>query len=721
MSVTRSIAWKILSQRALDTRVVAQFNYGDGTKHLPVSSGPVYLENEDYLPILSLIPKYSSSMDYWSREFSISDLSFSILNTPIQGTARFSDILDSSGSGNNRGYMNRSVDVRLWRPGITTFSDCLLLFTAVMRPPEDITRELVIFGAEDETTLKMRVVLPLLELSESADGVTLPAESIHKTKPHIYGDYRYYYGDTTEVNKTTALQDNSIPGALFRGIDSSGKRSWLIADHAVSGMVTDETDSDKLWAFHSGLKRMVEISAFTVEQNDANGCIVSIDPNVIYYDYVYGDTSSSDNQSAGGALWNGFNLVNDKFLGSYAEAFHTTDQEFPTQSWEAADFSGYVTPSGVTISEVRIFAKAYWDKQSGILNANVVFLINDRDVSAIIPQATNALLHCDTNSADEAGVNTDIICRFYKLDSNGTHEAKGRIYEVWKRVSFTSIDFLSVHFGGRGAIFPDWINNRATGDGYSVTHANNGDSGDPIQNLAAILESYLRDVLGLPTDKIDQDAFNVASVVLSGINGVYTISEAVDTVEELFSLAQSFNCFMFWTPDGRVSIHAIADTYTEDDADIIDGNLISDLEYGRTDPSNLYTSVAVEYLKGTTEFSDDATAQTWNNVTPEQSKLRFKTKNFNELTSANLIRDHKLANYKNLHNTVTGNLPLVYAHLGMGDVIGFENIPLTLRGEDLTQSYTIAGQTILPYFLIIAADRSEGLGFMAVQLHDLTT
>ena len=60
---------------------------------------------------------------------------------------------------------------------------------------------------------------------------------------------------------------------------------------------------------------------------------------------------------------------------------------------------------------------------------------------------------------------------------------------------------------------------------------------------------------------------------------------------------------------------------------------------------------------------------------------------------------------------------LIFNHLDIGSTVGFKNIPLTSRGEDLTASYTIGGQIVRPIFLILEAAPSDGIDFLAVQIH----
>ena len=48
----RSDIWKIVSQTPTETLIVMRLDFGDGEKYLPMSTGPVFLEGEAYLPLI---------------------------------------------------------------------------------------------------------------------------------------------------------------------------------------------------------------------------------------------------------------------------------------------------------------------------------------------------------------------------------------------------------------------------------------------------------------------------------------------------------------------------------------------------------------------------------------------------------------------------------------------------------------------------------------------
>ena len=70
------------------------------------------------------------------------------------------------------------------------------------------------------------------------------------------------------------------------------------------------------------------------------------------------------------------------------------------------------------------------------------------------------------------------------------------------------------------------------------------------------------------------------------------------------------------------------------------------------------------------------------------------------------------------HNLILGRLPTIFSDIDIGKIVGFKNIPLTSRGEDLTRSYIIAGQIIYPAFLVIGIGTSNNPTFLAAQIHD---
>ncbi len=175
----RSEAWKVAVEAQGQTLAVARIYHEGG--YLPISTGPITLENEDYLPLLVSIPQRSQEIDWFTRVFSVSNSTLEILDIPFEGDTRFSDLLDTENPE------NRVADIRLWKTGITTWADCLPVFSGgkVIKTPEQGNR--VVVQIEDQTAAALTTSMSRLTQADATAGYTLPEQSLNVLKPRTLG------------------------------------------------------------------------------------------------------------------------------------------------------------------------------------------------------------------------------------------------------------------------------------------------------------------------------------------------------------------------------------------------------------------------------------------------------------------------------------------------------------------------------------------------------
>lgn len=151
--------------------------------------------------------------------------------------------------------------------------------------------------------------------------------------------------------------------------------------------------------------------------------------------------------------------------------------------------------------------------------------------------------------------------------------------------------FVDLHDGGM--IFGAWIDEDSRANGFNV--------GDVIQNPAYIIESILRDVLNVPTAKIDYASFDVAGNTTDGIlkdwsfaGGIFSITNVKDVLDNLCKQCKSQ---LYINPEGKFSLvtynSAAAVDYTDYDFDTT--NNIRGLIAYQTPYENIVSEVKINY------------------------------------------------------------------------------------------------------------------------------
>ena len=731
---TLSAAFRASAQHPGQTLVLAWLYYGNGDKFIALSNGVLLLDGINYLPLLSEIPERNTSIDTWTHEFSVSDTTLSIINMPFEGDTRFSDLLDRSGEGNDKGYNNRRVVIKLWRKGVTSFEDCKQIFTGIFKdPPYD--REILNANIQDESDLSLKVELDLVPDTDAADNnLGLPSGSAVKIQPVIGGDHSFNKGNDAKSLDTASTLSNAVACVDLGVAPNTNLRRWRVSRNKLNSVEVG-SDQGVFWVKDETLGRLVRLTGVLLLSNDDNGCVIYHPDPPVCIDYVYANHGTAGGLGDGStALLPIQNYIDKDFdtvatggLDASSDAVLSGDKAYglatflPWGNQEIDDalidevnlhYYGKVTYAGgasdtyvkiglggVTIADIQVIIPsggAYPELR----------LVNDVDL-AIFP-ATKA------GVSKTAGVQILCVNNF-----SAGMSATLQVYQIYKSIKYTMQGDYKVYAAPQGDVYGSWIDGRPN-------NADNGASGTLIQNRVGLLEHYLRVVVGLDGSKINTDTFDLASTVVAGFNGSYSLTEAPDTVESLFTLARDYNCYMWWDVNGLISIRAIPDTLDESDLDVvIDGNLIIGLlKYGRTSETRLYTGVEIEYAgyesdqgRVVTPLVQDADAQEKNNVSLLQTKLRYPSMGYRESVAAIDLGNTKLEDNKNIHNTAEVTLPLVYSDIDVGALVGFKNIPLTDRGEDLTAPYIIGGQTILPYFLVVQAGASDEARIIAEQIH----
>lgn len=705
MSITTSTQWDSLASQSRTAPIpLIRLYYGNESNYLSISNQDVTLDGERFLGILLSSPSHSSKIDIFSHESSVGTVRLDISNLEYEPGKRFSDNMTTLGTANDYGFYNRKVDIVLYIPGITSWANCFPLFTGYVRDIKQ-SRDKVTLDCEDGSELQYTTIPrnPIgFDNIPSTILVPVASDAIGVEKKVVYGDHIHYLGSTDRTT-AKATYDNCMVKGTFLGIDSSDNRVFSIAGHAL-----DQVES--VWAFDPQLNRMVKANTFSTITDIITGEIfVKLSQDTTYYDYWF---SNGTVTYVSGADFDDPDNVGDRDLtteGSFdVEGSGTTgatyDVEYPAYDTIIEDSA---------ISTVDIFAFA---ELIPATSPPMVFTINSTQVTS---SDADTVSQYGTQTATKAGIETDVRFLFTK---NTADVGRGSIYEIYKRIEYTPVNQteMDVFISCKGLEYDTWIDSR-TG------HADNNASGDVIENAAGVLESILRDQMGLATADIDEAAFNTLSTPMATYSTVLSIKENTSTKDILQNVLKHCKSYLWKSPGRKWTCTYIADTYSSSDA-VINYDEITDFRISQSPLSELSTNVIVKYEKSESNDQNQIKAtgtaasnnQTFYNITEDQGTLVIEAETIKDSTAGADLQDFEQKNRKLLHNIVSGKIDKQYLSLDIGDVIEFSNMPFSISGEDITSNQTRVSQTVYKYFMIYAVERSDMLEFSAIQLHNLS-
>ena len=781
--ITPSTQWQSIAQTPSEMQLVARLYYGDETKYISLSTTDMNLDGERFIGVLENVINKSNGVDLLDHMPLTDSFTLSIDNLEYQPGKRFSDLLETLGSGSDIGFENRRVDVRIYLDGITTFANCLELQTrGIMREPAHTWDQTNIVVDDGTEKFLKKIDHPVLAADASDTNKGLPSSSQGKQKPTVYGDHTFNYGIATARANATFDKSHQMVKPV-----KIGEYRYLISHHKLDSI-------DSVWMVDSNINRPVQITGFTeLSNDDTDGAVIEIGD--VLHSGINGVTNVAEKQfTSSGASFgdeildqilyieNGsgdfeylkietrlsgtglktYNQMTIQTTGLIYRILNVTsvyDYHFGNGNYgyytnalwlnpERCNDGGFTTRATIT-TEFLTWSTIYmyvefpaWDN-TGVSDANIQEVVPMGFGGISYPAGTPSQPECEINGVDCLDNDQDVLTSFGTMAATQAGVAErivvymndrdvddpvmvGGIYELYKRIKYNigpiGDDIL---VSCRGREYGTWINGRSTVEGYTETHADDDDSGELIENPAGVFESLLRDELEITATNIDLDSLNIQSNDLSAYTCSFVIYSAEESRDFLALLLKNFRSFMWWNTSGEFKFKAIQDTYSAADI-IIDANDFSDLRFERTDPAQLSTVVYVNYkeLDGVyqkqTPVETDSTMQTKYNITADHSTRTDDALPIPDSATAILMRGFKLGFWKQPHNILVGDLPKQFVRLDVGDVIQVSNMPYKVRGEDITGNVTRAGQTIYKYWWILNVGRGENINLTAIQLHNLS-
>ncbi len=286
--LTLSNAWKGATRLTRKAAPLIRLQRGAGDPLGLSGGGPSRHDGVSYRNLLSKLPDGSRGFDIRTHRPITGNWRLRFKNGEYSEGQRLSDKLVQ--------VSNRDVEVRLWAPGIDAWDDLPEYLKGVVRKVSHDDKE-VVLEVEDMNRVIHRKVPGIVGSSDAADGEVLPEGALGRASPIVGGDHRSNIGNTT-ASLINLSRFHNFSKAVPLGVDQNGKHYWRISNHKMEGV-------DEIWALDSGCGRAVQISSFTIEQNNSDGCIISHADGVTYYDYWYpAGVTSNKVETNGGTVTN---------------------------------------------------------------------------------------------------------------------------------------------------------------------------------------------------------------------------------------------------------------------------------------------------------------------------------------------------------------------------------------------------------------------------------
>ena len=481
--------------------VLARLHIGDEGEFIGLGSKGMSFDGHNYDELINKNPINivgGVTIEPKSAMMQIAQAHLIVNNTADEFDNRFSDLLEDStlGTGDDYGFEDRLIEIRLIAEDVTTWQDSLLLVAGVMGAPVDNGETVSIpFSSEND------VVTPTLENyitdADAADpNLGLPEETAGLIIPSIFGDHLNGKGNDSKALDTASVHNNMVK-CLYLGIDATENHRWRVSDSKMNQATVAGVQSD-FWAFCPPLNRKVRMIGATVEQNNSDGCIISLPNDALaqYIDYWY--PSAATVSSGGTGTINDPGNVADKDFDTFGEMRYDNGASNGDSAFIDMSFDFY----NEDIEAVIDSAFPCW---YGKLTASGDAGTGDVDVEmtnagpGVDPVGTKPIggsypdLRLRESTFAGMTVTSNVRIRTQLNVNIAAGEASLETYMVYKEIIFSPAEvYAEVYFGGKGASIGIAHNARATAEGYTETHIDNDNEGALGENPSTAMEMFLR-------------------------------------------------------------------------------------------------------------------------------------------------------------------------------------------------------------------------------------
>ena len=714
--ITTSTSWDNLSKnRQTQVYPLIRLYYGDESAYIAVSSKDIVYESIFYRGLLQNNLSVREKVDSFSHKYSISNISLKLVNSEYKPGTRFSDQIETLGSGSDIGFYNRKCEIKLGSNAIDDWSDSYAFFTGIIRNISHDSKTIT-FDIEDNSKI-IHKDLPRT-IVNSTDHPYAPEDSLGKRIPICFGEIDRtpgvvvvgQYTDATNVPKIQfddtdyhfgfdgyVTEGNPAKGPLYIlnnkkylpiRIDTAKEYAESTADsyiHFNQGESETKDNEFTIAASMSAIGYDGPVGSGGVDTNWSNiGNIID------------GDTSTYAERSGNGVLDSGgaqlFNMLFPAFGG-----------DLNGLSASIYAFAKVVTTGGAHITVTVQF------EGSTFALKNITF--NNID-------GGSTYLQSEISGANTVDERNNYIYQLYVTSDTGADDGWNvKVYELGATWIFTAKDFAKWKW------FANVKGRQDTGGLYTAS------AGDLIEIPTDILRAVALDA-GLGLSSLNGTAFTAgrASGYLSGWKHAFAVTDKINSKDLFEGIGKESKTFVFFRTDNKLNCATIKDTYTSSNASIKYDDILN-VNFSRTKLSQIKTKVIVHYKYDygnrsyslTTSSAQDTNAQTKYNLSAADSTLDIEAKYIRDTTTAEKYRDYLLKQWKQPHNLAEVELPLKYFNLELGDIVEFSDYPDKVFGETITSNATRMSQTIYKYWMITGVKRNiDSVELSLFQLHDVS-
>lgn len=460
-----------------------------------------------------------SQVDYITKKWSVQDVEFSITNQPYKLDAttheriRFADEVGSIRGALVYVYV-------LAGPKPTSLADGLLVFSGEIQEPAKVTRQLVTFSAVDASRRK-NLIIPRHYVTENTGWTGIPLEDRLRKIPITYGEF-------------TKAFDNSVDLGLAKAelVSSETAKKFTCSDHVMHTL-------SKGFLMIEEIPMPAELVAPTLDA-DESGYGTAVLTGLADARLYAENSDDGDLAGAGHAGGPGGNVTLDAAnAGDLLPATKARTQRTVSGlggltmrlGWRdyANNEINTLTPIGKIIGEdvsgtfygyLKFRVKklsiltspgspeVHLTAGAGTVTLDISTFGDDIDVTAKfdITEIASILWHFRSGDSTYTSADKPLLFTIYQ---NGTL-AIGNIntdglycYYCYIQLRYRPFHIDSCYVAGKGRVFGSWVDAAGRSNSYSA--------GDLIEDPAFIIESILRDELGLGDSDIDTDSFDSAA------------------------------------------------------------------------------------------------------------------------------------------------------------------------------------------------------------------
>ena len=507
--------------------------------------------------LLTRPPVISENLDIANHTASIGGFSISIMDTPFVARgfslSKFSGILD------DYNIYNRGVNVFLWTEGVTDIDDCLKIYSGISSGYK-INNDIVSISVENSTsTVHKALPQSIITQADKQGTAPIPAKSLGKTKPIVYGDHTFNFNHATRTT-CTFDQSNSLVPMVYLGLDDDNKKRWIISHHELNSI-------GKLWGFDSNLGRYVELRDYTTVSNSSSGAIIKHDFGEYFYDYWFGSGDFTDIVGANDT--DNRERISDQLANTQATINH--EFEGPNERQDQQYF-----PYNPSISDDDIIEVAGFAFSSIQTSGSPTYTINSVDLSGT--GVTTTIQACGTLAATVAGASANV-------QWNTVGACIISISQIFKRIKYLPSSHLPLFAECKGREASATV----------AGHFSGLSTGDLLETPAQIADSIIYDELN---QTVDTTSFQAVDTELASWKMNMVLNKQKSSQKILDALAFQSKSFIYFNDVNTISMDTFfaSNSTNFDDINLDDVKLYS-LKISQTSLRKITNDIILNYRK----------------------------------------------------------------------------------------------------------------------------